>query len=66
MKNLIVRTLSGIGFLAIMIGALLWCRFSFAALMLWIYFLLLRRWVRMALMIWISTTFMAAQTMMTP
>lgn len=49
MKNLIVRTLSGIGFLAIMIGALLWCRFSFAALMLWITGMMMFEFFRMTM-----------------
>ena len=49
MKNLVVRTLSGIGFLAIMIGALLWCRFSFAALMLWITGLMMFVFFRMTI-----------------
>ena len=49
MKNLVVRTLSGIGFLAIMIGALLWCRFSFAALMLWITGMMMFEFFRMTM-----------------
>ena len=49
MKNLIVRTLSGIGFLAIMIGALLWCRFSFAVLMLWIMGMMMYEFFRMTM-----------------
>ena len=49
MKNLIVRTLSGIGFLAVMIGALLWCRFSFAALMLWIMGMMMFEFFRMTM-----------------
>ena len=49
MKNLIIRTLSGIGFLAIMIGALLWCRFSFAALMLWIMGMMMFEFFRMTM-----------------
>lgn len=36
MKNVVVRTISGIGFIAVVLGCLLWCKFSFAALMLWI------------------------------
>lgn len=49
MKNLIVRTLSGIGFLAIMTGALLWCRFSFAVLMLWIMGMMMFEFFRMTM-----------------
>lgn len=49
MKNLIVRTLSGIGFLAVMTGALLWCRFSFAVLMLWIMGMMMFEFFRMTM-----------------
>ncbi|MCD8313668.1 MAG: phosphatidate cytidylyltransferase [Bacteroidales bacterium] len=34
MKNLILRTLTGIAFLVIMIGGILWCKYSYAVLML--------------------------------
>lgn len=49
MKNTIVRTISGIGFLAVMIGALLWCKFSFAVLMLVIMGMMMFEFFRMTM-----------------
>lgn len=49
MKNTAVRTISGIGFLAIMIAGLLWCRFSYGVLMLWIMIMMMREFFRMTM-----------------
>jgi len=49
MKNTIIRTVSGIGFLAIMIVALLWSKFSFAALMLVIMGMMMFEFFRMTM-----------------
>ncbi len=49
MKNLIIRTISGICFLAVVVGCLLWCKFSFAALMLWITGMMMFEFYRMTM-----------------
>lgn len=49
MKNTIVRTISGIGFLAVMIGALLWCKFSFAVLIMLITGMMMFEFFRMTM-----------------
>ena len=49
MKNVVVRTISGIGFIAVVLGALLWCRFSFAALILWITSAMMYEFFRMTM-----------------
>ncbi len=49
MKNAVVRSFSGIGFLAVMIIGLLWCRFSFGILMLWIMIMMMHEFFRMTM-----------------
>ena len=49
MKNVVVRTLSGVGFVAVVIGALLWNRFSFAALILPITGMMMYEFFRMTM-----------------
>ncbi|MCM1178345.1 MAG: phosphatidate cytidylyltransferase [Bacteroidales bacterium] len=49
MKNTVVRTISGIGFLAVMIGALMWCKFSFAVLMMVIMGMMMFEFFRMTM-----------------
>ncbi len=34
MKNLLIRTLAGLGFIVVMVGGIIWCKWSYAVLML--------------------------------
>lgn len=49
MKNLIVRTISGIGFIAVMAGSILWCKYSFFVLLLVIMSMMMYEFLRMTM-----------------
>lgn len=49
MNNTVLRSITGLGFLAVMIGGLLWCKFSFAAIILTIMVMMLVEFYRMTM-----------------
>ncbi len=48
-KNVVVRTFSGIGFVVIILGGLLWGRYSYLVLMLWIMCMMMHEFFRMTM-----------------